>query len=172
MNKSILKDLFLRNWKIAVIIALLIALCSCSSRKVQKSETKVNETEQTQKAKIDTSKTVTKTETNTKVLDSSTTDEITIEPVDPSKEMLVDGKSYFNTVIKRKKSKDNKVVDKTETIAKTEQKAVIETDNSKKTKAVVIETKQTERKSSYWWLLWFLLLIPIYYFYRKYRVRL
>jgi len=165
MDKVILK---LRNLKIVAII-IAFTLTSCSSRKVQKSEIKVNETEQTQTAKIDTSKTVTKTETNTKVLDSSTTDEITIEPLDNTKEMVVDGKKYFNTVIKRKKSKSNKVVDKTETTAKTEQKAVIETDNSKKTKSIEIETKQTERKSNYWWLLWFLLLIPIYYFYRKYK---
>ena len=93
MTKSNLKGLFLRNWKIVAII-IAFTLTSCSSRKVQKSEIKVNETEQTQTAKVDTSKTVTKTETNTKVLDSSTTDEITIEPVDNTKEMVVDGKSY------------------------------------------------------------------------------
>ena len=155
--------------KVILLLAIVFTLTSCSYRKVQRSEIKVDETEQMQTAKIDTSKTVTKTEINTKVLDSSTTDEITIEPVDNAKEMVVDGKKYFNTVIKRKKSKANKVVDKTETIAKTEQKAVIETDNIKKTKSIEIETKQTERKSSYWWLLWLLLLIPIYYFYRKYK---
>jgi len=37
---------------------------------------------------------------------------------------IVNGKTYFNTVLRQSKTKSNKVVDKKETVAKTEQKAV------------------------------------------------
>jgi Na+-transporting NADH:ubiquinone oxidoreductase subunit NqrC len=83
---------------IALILSLIFAifLTSCGSRKVAKSETK--EQEQTEvKSNI---KTETKIIDNTKIVDTSVTDEIEFIPIDFTKEIIVNGKKYFQ-IIKR-----------------------------------------------------------------------
>jgi hypothetical protein len=148
---------------IAIILGLLgaIFLTSCGSRKVQKSETK--QTEQTD------IKTEAKTETNltdnTKIVDTSTTDEIEISPVSDTIPMVVNGITYINAKIRRKKTKNNISVVKDVKIQHNAQKSYLKTDK----KDLIIERKVIDRKQSYWWLLWFLLLIPVYYLWRKYK---
>ena len=148
---------------LAIILALItvIFLTSCGSRKVQKSETKENE-----KTEIKTeAKTETKLTDNTKIIDTSTTDEIEIIPIDNTLPFTVNGKEYKNVKINRKKSKNNISVSKDVKVQHNAQKTDVVTVKSNR----IIEVKQTERKESYWWLLWFLLLIPIYFVYKKYK---
>jgi phosphoenolpyruvate synthase/pyruvate phosphate dikinase len=148
---------------IAIILALLgaIFLTSCGSRKVQKSETK----EQEQKTEKITLETETRVTDNTKIIDTSTSDEIEICPVSDSLPMVVNGITYKNAKIRRKKTKNNISTVKDVKVQHNAQKeAVVMIKRNK-----VIEVKQIERKESYWWLLWFLLLIPAYYLWRKYK---
>jgi len=148
---------------IAIILALItvIFLTSCGSRKVQKSETK----EQEQKTEKITLETETRVTDNTKIIDTSTTDEIEIIPVDNTLPFTIDGKEYKNAKIRHKKSKNNISINKDVKIQhKAKKESIVMVKKNK-----IIEVKQTERKESYWWLLWFLLLIPIYFAYKKYK---
>jgi hypothetical protein len=148
---------------LAIVLALItvIFLTSCGSRKVAKSETKENEkTEIKTEAKIET-----KVTDNTKIIDTSTTDEFEICPVSDSLPMVVNGITYKNAKIKRSKKKNNISVVKDVKIQHNEEKSGLVTVKSNK----VVKEKQIERKESYWWLLWFLLLIPVYILYKKYK---
>jgi hypothetical protein len=147
----------------SVIIAIFLVICltSCGSRKVAKSETK--ETEQTE---IKTeAKTETKVTDNTKIIDTSTTDEFEIIPIDNSLPIIYNGVKVFNASIKHKKSKSNISVVKDVKVQHKAQKSDLKTVKTNR----IIEVKQIERKNSYWWLLWFLILIPIYILYKKYK---
>jgi len=151
---------------LAIVLGLLgaIFLTSCGSRKVNKSETK----EQEQKTEKITIETETRVTDNTKIVDTSTTDEIEICPVSDSLPMVVNGITYKNAKIRRKKSKNNISINKDVKVQHSAQKeGVVMVKRNK-----IIEVKQTERKESYWWLLWFLLLIPIWYYGKKYFERL
>jgi len=148
---------------IAIVLGLLgaIFLTSCGSRKVTKSGTK----EQEQKTEKITLETQTRVTENTKIVDTSTTDEIEICPVSDSLPMVVNGITYKNAKIRRKKTKNNISINKDVKIQHNAKKESIVMVKRNK----IIEVKQTERKESYWWLLWFLLLIPIYILYKKYK---
>ena len=95
---------------IAIILALLgaIFLTSCGSRKVNKSETK----EQEQKSEKITLETETRVTDNTKIIDTSTNDEIEIVPVDNTLPFTINGKEYKNAKIRHKKSKNNITINK------------------------------------------------------------
>ena len=152
------------NSLIIVIVTAIIAvilLTSCGSRKVQKSETK----EQEQKTEKITLETETRVTDNTKIIDTSTTDEIEIIPVDNTLPFTVNGKEYKNVKIRHKKSKNNiSIVKDVKVQHNAKKEGVVMVKRNK-----IIEVKQIERKESYWWLLWFLLLIPIYFGYIKYK---
>ena len=148
---------------IAIVLSLLgaIFLTSCGSRKVNKSEIK----EQEQKSEKITLETQTRVTDNTKIVDTSTSDEIEICPVSDSLPMVVNGITYKNAKIRRKKSKNNISIQKDVKIQHNAKKEGLVMVKRNK----IIEVKQTERKESYWWLLWFFLLIPAYYIWRKYK---
>jgi hypothetical protein len=78
--------------------------------------------------------------------------------------MVVNGITYKNAKIRRKKSKNNISVVKDIKVQHNAQKEGVVMVKSNR----IIEVKQIER-NSYWWLLWFLLLIPIYFVYKKYK---
>lgn len=148
---------------LAIVTALIaaIVLTSCGSRKVAKSETKEQE-QITEKITLETETRVTD---NTKIVDTSTTDEIEIVPVDNSLPFTINGKEYKNVKIRHKKSKNNISINKDVKVQhKAQKEGIVMVKRSK-----IIEVKQTERKESYWWLLWLLLLIPIYFGYKKYK---
>jgi len=148
---------------LAIVTAIIavILLTSCGSRKVAKSETK----EQEQKTEKITLETETRVTDNTKIVDTSTSDEIEICPVSDSLPMVVNGITYKNAKIRHKKSKNNiSIVKDVKVQHKAQKEGVVMVKRNK-----VIEVKQTERKESYWWLLWFLILIPVYFIYKKYK---
>jgi len=148
---------------IAIILALItvIFLTSCGSRKVNKSEIK----EQEQKTEKSTLETETRVTHNTKIVDTSTTDEFEICPISDTIPMIVNGITYKNAKIKRLKKKNNISIQKDVKIQHNAQKSDLVMVKKNK----IIEVKQTERKNSYWWFLLFLLLIPIYFIYKKYK---
>jgi hypothetical protein len=145
--------------KITLLI-LAITLVSCSTRKVAKSEVK----ETTEVKEIDTTKTVTNTQKFERSVDTSTVSEIEIVPIDITKPMVVDGKTYLNAILKRKVTKLNKVVEIDTKVAQIQRKGVNKAIKTDKT----IKEKETDRESGFsWW--WLLLLIPIYVIYREFK---
>jgi hypothetical protein len=155
------------NSIIIFIIAIIIVVCltSCSTRKVNKTETKIETVSET--TKLDTSKTVTKLESNTKIVDSSTSNEIEFIPIDNTLPFTVNGKEYRNVKIKQSKNKNNISVNKTNKVSQIENKYVKQGTKDKTSKT--LEVKVTEKQTfNFWWLL--LLLIPAYFWIRKYFV--
>jgi uncharacterized ion transporter superfamily protein YfcC len=150
------KDYLILLSFIIIACVFTLTMTSCSSRKVAKSETK----EQEQKTEKITLETETRVTHNTKIIDTSTTDEIEICPVSDSLPMVVNGITYKNAKIKRSKKKNNISIVKDVKVQHNAQKEGVMMVKRNK----VIEVKQTERKESYWW---FLLLIPIYILYKK-----
>ena len=145
-----------------IILSLILSILgtSCASRKVDRKEEKqkIDFTEQTiEETKVDS-------QTTTKVIDTSTIDEIEIVPIDSTKPVVINGKTYLNAKIKHVKRKNNITTDKVTKVAEIKRKAVkreLKIDNSNK-------EKETERKSGFsWW--WLLMLIPIYVIYREFK---
>ena len=151
------------NLILAIVLGLitLIIMTSCGSRKVNKSQTK----EQEQKTEKSTLEIETRVTDNTKIIDTSTSDEIEISPVSDTLPMVVNGITYKNVKIKRSKKKNNISVAKDVIVQQNVQKSDLKAVKTSK----VVEIKQIERKQSFWWLLWLLLLIPIYYLYRNWK---
>ena len=140
-------------------ILILLLLTSCASRKVNTE--KVKEVQKIEVSEITTDKT--EIETNVKVIDCTDTSEQIIEPIDNTKEIVINGKVYKNVRFKTLKKKNNITTDTKENI-KTD---VVKKANVKVQTKIDKKVKETERKNSYWWIL---LIIPIYYLYRKYLV--
>ena len=144
--------------KTKLILLSALLLIGCGTRKTQQTKTDVT----TKEVTTDNSVIETKTDTNTKVIDCTLTDEIEIIPIDNTKEIIVNNKSYKNVRIKYKKTKNNVTTNKVEKVAKKQQNAI----KIKSKASIEVKQKETERNSNYWWLL---LLIPIYLLYRKYK---
>jgi hypothetical protein len=140
------------------LIATIICATSCGVRKTQQTKNDVT----TKEVVTDNSVIETKTDTNLKVIDCTSTDEIEIIPIDNTKEIIVNGKTYKNVSIKQRKVKNNVITNKVEKVAKKQQNAI----KTKSKASIEVKQKETERNSNYWWLL---LLIPIYLLYRKYK---
>jgi hypothetical protein len=149
---------------LAIAITVLIFCSSCASRKVAKSNVTETTKTEAQASTVDSSKTITTVDTNTKVIDCTDTDEVIVQPLDNTKEMVVNGKKYFNTVLKHKRVKNNITTNQAIKVAQIEQKAV-KTQSKAVTQSKRVEVvKNTEREGfSWWWLL--LLLIPLGFWY-------
>ena len=141
----------------AIYILVSLVLFSCGSRKVAIQEIKKDSLKQ-----IET-KIVTKEETNIAIKNDIYTDEFTITPLDTLKDIVVNGITYKNVVLRYKKVKDNSLHIEKKIVSKNElKKELIKTSvNSFK--------KEIDKKQNYWNYLW-LLLIPIcYYLYKRFR---
>jgi uncharacterized protein YcfL len=144
--------------KTKLILLSALLLIGCGTRKTSQTKNDVT----TKEVVTDNSVIETKTDTNLKVTDCTSTDEIEIIPIDNTKEIIVNNKSYKNVRIKYKKTKNNVTTNKVEKVAKKQQNAI----KIKSKASIEVKQKETERNSNYWWLL---LLIPIYLLYRKYK---
>jgi len=154
--------------KTKLIILSAIFLVGCSARKVQKSNVTETTKTEAQAQTVDSSKTVTNVDSNVQVLDQSSTQQVTLQPIDNTKPMVVNGKSYFNAILKQSNVKNNVTTNQATKVAQTEQKAV-KTQSKAVTQINRVESvKNTERSGfNWWWLL--LLLIPLGYLkYKKY----
>jgi hypothetical protein len=147
----------MRN-KLILLFLITFLIVGCGTRKTQQTKTDVT----TKEVTTDNSVIETKTDTNTKVIDCTLTDEIEIIPIDNTKEIVVNGKTYKNVRLKSKKTKNNVTTNKVDKVAKKQQNSI----KTKSKASIEVKQKETERNSNYWWLL---LLIPIYLLYRKYK---
>lgn len=156
---------------ICFILALaLVFLCSCGARKTESSKTVTKENTVTQSTKVDSSKVVTVSDTNTKIVDNGTEEEFLITPIDSSKEMVVNSVVYKNAVLKHKKVNNNKVVENKVIVAETRQNNIKEAVKTQTSKSATIEMKKTDKKQfnilSLWWVL--LLIIAGVWYWRKF----
>ena len=141
----------------AIYILVSLILFSCSSRKVAIQETKKDSLKQ-----IET-KIVTKEETNIAIKNDIYTDEFTITPLDTLKDIVVNGITYKNVVLRYKKVKDNSLHIEKKIVSKNElKKELIKT-------SVKTFKKDIDRKQNYWNYLWLLLIPVVYYLYKKFR---
>lgn len=140
----------------AIYILVSLILFSCGSRKVAIQETKKDSLKQ-----IDT-KIVTKEETKIAIRNDIYTDEFTITPLDTCKDIVVNGITYKNVVLRYKKVKDNSLHIEKKTMLKNEVKKEIVKTSIKSFK------KEIDRKQNYWNYLWLLLIPVCYYLYKKF----
>ena len=139
----------------AIYILVSLILFSCSSRKVAIQETKKDSLKQ-----IET-KIVTKEETNISIKNDIYTDEFTITPLDTLKDIVVNGITYKNVVLRYKKVKDNSLHIENKTVSKNELKKELIKTSVKEFK------KDIDKKANYFIYLWLLLIPVVYYIYKN-----
>ena len=141
-----------------IFILVSLVLFSCASRKVNKEVTQKDSLKQ-----IET-KIVTKEETNISIKNDILIDEFIITPLDTLKDIVVNGITYKNVVLRYKKVKDNSLHIENKIVSKNElKKETIKT-------SVKSFKKDIDKKASYWSYLW-LLLIPLFFIIRNQIVR-
>ena len=144
---------------IYILVSLL--LFSCASRKVSKQEVKKDSLSQ-----IET-KIVTKEETDVVIKNDIYTDEFTITPLDSCKDIVVNGITYKNVVLRYKKVKDNSLHIEKKIMLKNEDKKQIVKTSEKTFK------KEIDKTANYFIYLWFILgIIIIYLIWRNKRLLL
>ena len=146
-----------------IILLFLIILTSCASRHVQ-----VDKVDIKKDSVVETKVIVTTIENkiNTDSTNINTTtdcSEIIITPIDSSKTIIVDGKSYRNVVLKIKKSKTNTSYTNNKRESNNKRKDSTVVIKAEKTERVVGKNKTIEKSVNYWWLLWLIILILILY---------
>jgi hypothetical protein len=146
-----------------LILLLLVVLTSCASRKVDVSKVEIKK-DSVVEAKVEVKTLEVKNTTDsTNIVTEVNTDEVCIEPLDSTKEMVVNGKVYKNAVLKIKKNKVNTLYtnNKTESnIKHIDSTSAFKTSVKEK---VVAKTKKIDKEVNYWSLLWLLLLLLIMY---------
>lgn len=146
------------------LIILILLITSCASRKVDVSKLSVE-------TKIDSSVTVKVDGTYVKeanVVVVETVDELEYKPIDTLKPMVIEGKSYINTVIRSKKKKIVKI-DKTKNVNKV---SSVKKLNVKRAESKKVFVKKVDKKVNYWAYLWFLIPIVIIIVLERYGKRL
>jgi uncharacterized membrane protein len=143
-----------------ILIFSLLLLFSCASRKVDVSKTSTE-------VKVDSS-VVTKVDgtyvKDNNVFAEETIDEVEYKPLDSLKPMVINGKSYINTVIKSKKKHSVKT-DKTKAIAKVSSVKKLNVKREGKKESF---EKHVKKETNYWMYLWFLIPIIIIWLLEKY----
>jgi hypothetical protein len=144
--------------KIINFIFLSLLITSCASRKVDVTKQQIeNKTDSTSVVRIDSTSQI-----NKNVYITENTEELEIKPLNDSLPIVINGKSYFNTVLRYKKS--NKVLVDTSKIKVS--KNVLKQVSKSKEETKNIKEKKTDRRSfSFLWilvLLLILLLIRVY----------
>lgn len=145
-------------------LIILLLLTSCASRKVAivKEETKTT-IDSTAIVKTDS---ISTTNNNIKIVETS--EEFEIKPLDTTKAFIYNGKSYFNAILKHKKS--NKVL--VDTSKKIVSKNVLKQVSKKTNKNTFKKEKTIDKKANYFVYLW-LLIIPVgMYVWRKLKSKL
>jgi uracil phosphoribosyltransferase len=143
-----------------ILIISLLLLVSCASRKVDVSKIAIE-------TKVDSSVVVKVDGTYVKqanVATVETEEELEYKPIDSLKPMVIDGKSYTNTIIKSKKKKTVKI-DKTKDIAKV---SSVKKLNVKRAESKKVFVKKVDKKANYWMYLWFLLPVVLIWLLERY----
>lgn len=162
-----------------IYILVSIVFLSCGSRKVNKTTVE----EKKDSVSVVNVKTEVKTNENTEINNNSkidkTEDEIIIEPIDNTKEIVVNGKTYKNVKIRHKKTKDNSLHTNQKKVSKNALKQQIKHNKQVVSTSKVSKEKKIDKKQSlviYFYLLLLIILLYIIYKYRfniiKYIIKL
>ena len=150
-----------------LLIIFSLVLLSCGSRKVQVNTSEIKKDTSVTITQIDSSKSIKNTDDNTNIDFNTEETEICIIPLDSTKEIKVNGKTYFNVKLRIKKLKDNTTYQNTKKVAQIDLKHVIKHTEAKSSTKQNTKVKNIERKESilnYWWIL--LIIILSYLFYK------
>lgn len=146
-----------------LIILLVVILTSCGARKVDISKIEIKKDSIVEtKAEVVTTE-IKEVIDSTNITTEINTDEVCIEPLDSTKEMVVDGKIYKNVVLKIKKNKVNTSYTNNKRESNIKYTDSVGTSKTSVKENIVAKTKNIDRKADYWSLLWLLLLILIMY---------
>ena len=147
-----------------LILIFSLLFISCASRKVDVTKQQIEtKTDSTSVVRIDSTSQI-----NKNVYITENTSELEIKPLNDSLPIVIDGTSYFNAVLRYKKS--NKVL--VDTSSEKVSKNVLKQVSKSKEETLVKKEKTIDKKANYFIYLW-LLLIPIgIYFWRKFKSRL
>jgi preprotein translocase subunit SecF len=155
-----------------IYILVSIIFISCGSRKVSKT----NLEEKKDSVSVIDVKTEIKTNENTEINNNSkidkTEDEIIIEPIDNTKEIVVDGKTYKNVKIIHKKTKDNSLHTNQKKVVKNALKQQIKHSKQDVSTSKVLKEKKIEKKESLVIYFYYILLIILLYIIYKYRFKI
>lgn len=138
-------------------------LTSCASRKVN-----INKTDVKKDSIVEAKVVVTTIEKEIKTDSTNiniTTDssETIITPIDSSKAIVVDGKSYKNVILKIKKTKVNTLYINNKTESNIKRKDSVATTKIQVKEQTTGKTKIIDKKTNYWFLFYWLILILILY---------
>ena len=155
----------MRNLILILASTLLIA---CGARKVNK----VDKVEDKTIVEVVTQKDSIQTTNKTEIKYDVENYEISVAPIDSTKEFVVEGKKYFNARILIKKKKDNTLYSNDNKVSKTSLKqAKTVTKETKKETGKTVDKK--EAKSFMFYLsLWIMLLLLIIWLYKKFKSKL
>ena len=152
-----------------ICILVSIVFLSCGSRKVSKS----NLEEKKDSVSVVDVKTEIKTNENTEINNNSkidkTEDEIIIEPIDNTKEIVVNGKTYKNVKIRHKKTKDNSLHINKKKVSKNALKQQIKHSKQVVSTSKVLKEKKIDKKESLVIYIYYLIIFIILYIIYKYR---
>jgi len=155
---------------IYILVSLLFI--SCGSRKVSKT----NLEEKKDSVSVVDVKTEIKTNENTEINNNSkidkTEDEIIIEPIDNTKEIVVNGKTYKNVKIRHKKTKDNSLHTNQKKVSQNALKQQIKHSKQVVSTSKVLKEKKIDKKESLVIYFYYILLIILFYIIYKYRFKI
>ena len=153
-----------------IFILVSLVFISCGSRKVDKSKTEIK------KDSISVVDVQTNVQTNLQIEESNiskidtTEDEFIIEPIDSSKEITVNGKTYKNVKIRHKKTKVNSLYTNKKKVVKNALKQQIKHNKQVvSTNKLIVEKKVYKKESiaKYFYILFILIILYIIYKYRS-----
>jgi hypothetical protein len=146
-----------------IILLLALLLTSCGARKVDVSKVEIKK-DSVFETKVEI-KTIEKKEIvdSTNITTEINTHEVHIEPLDSTKEMVVDGKIYKNVVLKIRKNKVNTSYTNNKRDSNIKHTDSVGTSKISVKENIAVKTKNIDKKADYWSLLWLLLLILIMY---------
>jgi hypothetical protein len=152
-----------------IFILVSLVFLSCGSRKVNKTRLE----EKKDSISVVDVKTKTETKENTEINNISkidkTEDEFIIEPIDTSKEIIVNGKTYKNVKIRHKKTKDNSLHINQKKVFKNALKQQIKHNKQFISNRKTIIEKKIDKNFNYIIYIYYLILFIILYFIYKYR---
>jgi hypothetical protein len=153
-----------------LILLLLVVLTSCASRKVDVSKIEIKKDSVVEvKAEVKTLETKNVVD-STNITTETNTDEICIEPLDSTKEMIIDGKIYKNVSLKIKKNKVNTTYRNNKTESNVKRTDSVGTSKTSVKENIVAKTKNIDKKANYWWIIcWLILILIIYLLWRNKR---
>jgi ABC-type Na+ efflux pump permease subunit len=151
-----------------ILILASTLLIGCGARKVNKVDKVEDKTIVEVVIQKDSIQTTNKTEIKYNVENY----EISVVPIDSTKEFVVEGKKYFNARILIKKKKDNTLYSNDNKVSKTSLKqSKTVTKETKKETGKTVDKK--EAKSFMFYLsLWIMLLLLIIWLYKKFKSKL